>query len=171
MLLHIEISCLQYQLLIQPLKENYENLLNIMGSIQYACHQWYICADLKVVSLLTGLQTGYTKYCCFLCLWVSRATARYYVCKEWPHQKAMESGRHNVQNCPLVPKEKVLLPPLPTKLGIFKQFAKALKLKGNSIMKYLQKNSQLSLRRKSKKTFLLAHKLANWLRMMNSLKC
>ncbi len=122
------------------LKENYENISNIMGSIQYECHQWYICADLKVVALLTGLQMGYTKYCCFLCLWDSRATAKHYVCKEWPHREAMEPGRHNVQNHPLVPKEKVLLPPLHIKLGVFKQFVKALKLEeGNSIMKYLHK--------------------------------
>ena len=29
------------------LKEKYENLSNVMGSIQYACLQWYICTDLK----------------------------------------------------------------------------------------------------------------------------
>ena len=34
-----------------------------------------------MVALLTGLQTGYTKYCCFLCLWDSRATANHYVCR------------------------------------------------------------------------------------------
>ena len=55
---------------LTTLKEKYEvkNLSNVMGSIQYACHQWYICADLKVVALLTGLQTGYNKYGCILCL-------------------------------------------------------------------------------------------------------
>ena len=52
----------------------------------------------------------------------------------------MEPGRHNVQNRPLVPKEKVLLPPLHIKLGVFGQFLKALKLEEDtSIMKYLQK--------------------------------
>ena len=111
---------------LTTLKENYENLSNIMGSIQYACHQWYICADLKVVVLITGLQTRYTNYCCFLCLWDLRATARHYVYKEWSHREAMEPGRHNVRNRPLVPKRKVLLPPLHIKLGVFKQFVKAL---------------------------------------------
>ena len=52
----------------------------------------------------------------------------------------MEPDRYNVRNRPLVPKDKALLPPLYIKLGVFKQFVKALKLEeGNSIMKYLQK--------------------------------
>ena len=44
----------------------------------------------------------------------------------------MEPDRHNVRKRPLVPKEKVLLPPHHIKLGVFKQFVKALKLEGNN---------------------------------------
>ena len=52
----------------------------------------------------------------------------------------MEPGRHNMRNRPLVPKEKVLLPPLHIRWGVFKQFVKALKLEeGSSIIKYLLK--------------------------------
>lgn len=113
------------------LKETYVNLSLILNKIDYATHQWYICADLKVVAILTGLQSGYTKYCCFLCLWDSRARQQHYVRKEWPDRQTMHPGQHNVQNVPLVAKEKVILPPLHIKLGAFKQFVKALKLKEN----------------------------------------
>ena len=30
-----------------------------------------------------GLQAGYTKYCCFLCEWDSRARNEHYLKKEW----------------------------------------------------------------------------------------
>ena len=32
-----------------------------------------LCGDFKVIGILLGLQSGYTKYCCFLCTWDSRA--------------------------------------------------------------------------------------------------
>ena len=55
------------------MKESYENLKSALTSIQYNDHNWHICADFKVVTMLTGLQLDYTKFCCFLCLWNSRA--------------------------------------------------------------------------------------------------
>ncbi|GBL98998.1 hypothetical protein AVEN_227510-1 [Araneus ventricosus] len=57
------------------MKETYHNLKHLSEIINYSKYGWQICADLKVVSLLMGLQLGYTKYCCFLCLWDSRAIA------------------------------------------------------------------------------------------------
>ena len=40
------------------LKETHENLRFILDNIQYDNHKWSICADLKVVAILTGLQSG-----------------------------------------------------------------------------------------------------------------
>ena len=40
------------------MKEIYENLNNLMGKIQYANHSWKICANLKVISMLLGMQSG-----------------------------------------------------------------------------------------------------------------
>ena len=51
----------------------------ILDKLNYHSHSWYVCADLKVVALLQGLQLGYTKYCCFLCLWDSRARNKHYI--------------------------------------------------------------------------------------------
>ncbi|GBM64754.1 hypothetical protein AVEN_263281-1 [Araneus ventricosus] len=44
----------------------------MLSSIEYSKHSWHICADLKVIAVLVGLQAGYTKFCCFLCQWDSR---------------------------------------------------------------------------------------------------
>ena len=55
------------------MKKPYKNLKAILTSIQYDDRNWHICADFKVLTMLTGLQLGYTKFCYFLCLWNSRA--------------------------------------------------------------------------------------------------
>ena len=41
-----------------------------------------LCGDLKVVTLLLGMQHSYTKYCCFLCEWVRRDKKNHYVNKQ-----------------------------------------------------------------------------------------
>ena len=43
-----------------------------LNSINYNEHKWKMCGDLKVIAILLGMQLGYTKYCCFLCMWDSR---------------------------------------------------------------------------------------------------
>ena len=55
------------------MKETYENIKTILDRIKYAEHDWVICGDLKVLSMLLGQQSGYTKYSYFLCLWDIRA--------------------------------------------------------------------------------------------------
>ena len=59
-------------------KETYDNMKQLLRCIKYEQHQWQLCGDLKVVALLLGLQGGYTKYCCFLCEWDSRARESHY---------------------------------------------------------------------------------------------
>jgi len=44
------------------MKEICENLNNLRGKIQNANYSWKICADLKVIFMLLGMQSGYTKY-------------------------------------------------------------------------------------------------------------
>lgn len=108
-------------------KETYLSLEKILVSIKYNEHSWKICADLKVITLLSGLQTGYTKNMCFMCLWDTRYKGDQYEKYDWPvrpHQHTL--GRGNVIELPLVPMNKILLPPLHIKLGIVKNFIKSL---------------------------------------------
>lgn len=106
-------------------KETFESMRNIINSIKYKDHLWKICADLKVISLLRGLQLGYTKNMCFICEWNSRATNQYDQ-HDWASRQDAVIGQQNVVNVPLVPVEKILLPPLHIKLGLVKSFIKTI---------------------------------------------
>ena len=119
------------------MKETYENMKILLDCIKYDQHNWLICGDLKVIALLLGMQGGYTKYPCFLCLWDSRADALHYQQKEWPQRVHFTPGSHNIQDTPLVERQKVLLPPLHIKLGLMKNFVKALNQDGEAF-KYLE---------------------------------
>lgn len=113
-------------------KENYASLKKIIGLVKYQDHLWKICADLKVVALLRGMQTGYTKNMCFMCLWNTRFSGDQYTKKDWPLREGFRLRQGNIIEVPLVPIEKVLLPPLHIKLGIVKNFIKALNPEGNA---------------------------------------
>ena len=54
------------------MKETFKNISRILDKICYKYYNWKVCADLKVVALLSGLQKKFTEYCCFLCEWYSR---------------------------------------------------------------------------------------------------
>lgn len=94
------------------MKETYESMKFILEKIDYDNHGWRLICDLKVVALVTGMQAGYTKHCCFLCLWDSRYRGNQYARKEWPNRDSRQVGQHNVHNEALIPIENILLPPL-----------------------------------------------------------
>ncbi|KAI5696331.1 hypothetical protein M8J76_008968 [Diaphorina citri] len=108
------------------MKEEYNNIAVVLNKIKYHDHGWVICVDLKMVNFLLGQQGGYTKYPCFLCLWDSRDKKHHWLKKDWPERGTMVVGEKNVINEPLVDRSKILLPPLHIKLGLMKQFVKAL---------------------------------------------
>jgi hypothetical protein len=118
------------------MKETYDNLKLLLNSLQYSKYGWHLCCDLKVVALLMGLQLGYTKYCCFLCEWDSRAQTLHYVKRDWPQRKTLKVGEKNVQHPALAEAHKILLPALHIKLGVMKNFVKAMDRTG-SAFKYL----------------------------------
>lgn len=107
-------------------KETYASMKKIIQLIKYEDHKWKICADLKVVALLRGMQLGYTKNMCFMCLWNTRFDGDQYNTRDWALREESRLHRNNVIELPLVPMEKILLPPLHIKLGIVKNFIKAL---------------------------------------------
>ena len=76
------------------------------------------------------MQAGFTKYCGFLCLWDSRAVSQHYKQKDWGSRSTFVPGEHSLKENPLVDMNKVFLPPLHIKLGLMKNFVKALHKNG-----------------------------------------
>lgn len=109
------------------LREEYEDIKTVIDLLKYHEHQWIICVDLKMVSFLLGQQRGFTKFPCYLCMWDSRAREKHWTQKEWPIRKTLEAGMPNIVNDPIVSREKIVFPPLHIKLGLMKQFVKALR--------------------------------------------
>jgi len=66
------------------IKESDDSMKQLLQYLKYDTYKWNICADLKVIALLLGLQLGYTKFPCFLCEWDSRDKAHHYVKRIWP---------------------------------------------------------------------------------------
>ncbi|KAI6650048.1 hypothetical protein LOD99_6263 [Oopsacas minuta] len=108
------------------MKESHENMDILLKLIRYHSYNWHICGDLKVIGLLLGMQPGYTKYCCLLCEWDSRARQSHCIVKEWPLRHQLTAGTKSVSSQSLVNPEKILLAPLHIKLGLMKNFVKAI---------------------------------------------
>ena len=94
------------------------------GSYSVQCLQMEHLRRLKVVGILMGMQGGFTKQCCFLCLWNSLATKEHYIRRDWSERKSYLTGVANIENVPLVDTQNILLPPFHVKLGIIKNFVK-----------------------------------------------
>lgn len=125
-------------------KESVDCMKQLLQYINYDTYKWNICADLKVIALLLGLQLGYTKFPCFLCEWDSRDKAHHYVKKIWPARKILEPGHKNVKYHSLVESSRILLPPLHIKLGLMKNFVKAMDRNGTAFLYLRQKFLLLS---------------------------
>lgn len=126
------------------MKESYENLDIVLNTIKYLEHGWMICGDLKVSCMLLGQQSGFTKYPCFLCEWDSRARDQHWSRKTWPPRKSLKPGEKNILRENLVDPRKIMLPPLHIKLGLMKQFVKALPKDGPCLKEFCEKFPNLS---------------------------
>lgn len=62
--------------------ESYQNMDSLLDKVKYKQHDWKICTDLKVVSILLGQQPGNTKFPCFICEWDSRDRNSHYIKKD-----------------------------------------------------------------------------------------
>ena len=107
-------------------KKTYNTLQFILNRICYEKSKWFVCSELKFIALLKSLQMGCTKYCWFLCFWDSRARSKNYKKEQWLMWLETETSQQKFINVPLVPANKITLPPLHIKLNLFKQFVKAL---------------------------------------------
>ena len=126
------------------MKEEYNNISTVLDRINYAKHKWLVCGDLKIISMILGQQSGFTKYPCFICEWDSRDRQNHWTKKTWTPRKALKVKEKNIVNEALVSREKILLPPLHIKLGLMKQFVKALNKEGQCFRYLIKKFPKLS---------------------------
>jgi len=68
---------------------------------------------------------------CFLCLWDIRATGQHYKMKDWP-SRSWNFGEKNVTRKSLVTRDRIIIPPPHVKLGLMKNFVKALNKDGEA---------------------------------------
>lgn len=115
----------------------------ILNAIRYNDFNWKIVSDFKVLTILSGMQGGFTKYPCYLCEWDSRDRKNHYVQKEWPC-RTHSLGKRNVINEQLVDVSQIILPPLHIKLGLMKQFVKALDKTGSTFLYLKEQFPKLS---------------------------
>ena len=139
------------------LKERYDNVKKLLDLIKYGNYGWEVIGDFKMVAFLMGLQSGWTKYPCYICLWDSRASRVHYQQFQWPEREEYVVGKCNVLQEPLVDPTKVLMPPLHIKLGLIKQFVTALDVQSQAF-KFLESSFLSYLMPKSRLESLLAPK-------------
>ena len=135
------------------MKETYENMKNLLQCINYKQYRWQLCGDFKVIAILLGLEPVYIKYCCFLCEWDSFAGHEHYLKKEWPKRSTLKASIKNVKYTSLVEASKILLPSLHIKLGLMKNFVKAIN-KDGAAFKYIYNKFPVLSQAKLKEVFV-----------------
>ena len=81
-------------------------------------------SNFKVVAMICGMQTDYSSP---LCLWDCRKDSEHWTRKIWLAQTDSEIEKLNIVHEPLVPSEHSVLTPLHIKLGLVKNFVRAMK--------------------------------------------
>lgn len=119
-------------------KEKEPVLKDLLNKINYHKYQWMFCGDLKMISITLGVMSGNAKNPCFLCNWEKASKS-----EDWPTRKGQKrrcwiAGQLNVKYDSMVPRDKVLLPPLHIKLGVMTQLAKQF-IKDDKLKTHLQK--------------------------------
>jgi len=89
------------------MKESYENMKILLDKLKYLDHAWKVCVDIKVLNMLQGQQSGYTKFPCLLCEWDSRDRKNHWIGRDWPARLSRTPGQKNISNPALVESSKV----------------------------------------------------------------
>lgn len=114
---------------VEKMPETYESMEKILKLIEYNKYEWWIIVDFKLVNILSGHMAASCKYPCIYCEFEPRSDDPYK--KDWEKRSPYNpstpaSERHSATKKPLVPKEKILLPPLHIKIGLVTQLCKKL---------------------------------------------
>ncbi|GBN58840.1 hypothetical protein AVEN_120875-1 [Araneus ventricosus] len=83
-----------------------------------------------------------SKYPCILCMWDSRAREKHWVQSNWPPRS--KPGDQNILHEPLADRKNIIFPPLHIKLGLMKQFVKALSIEGDCLKYHISAFPTLS---------------------------
>ncbi|XP_034149862.1 uncharacterized protein LOC117594834 [Esox lucius] len=106
------------------LKEDYNSIKTLLDALKYDEYSWEVIGDLN-----GGIQKGWVsnavlpEFPCHLCLWDTKA---HYHRWDWPQWTEFSVGRNNIKWEQLGDPWKVLMPPRHIKLGLMKQFVRAL---------------------------------------------
>ena len=108
--------------------ESYQAIKTVLELLHYDDHQWFVQGDFKVINILTGLKGGGSKYPCYLCNFDSRDYARHFETDQWAPwtEDDREPGRFSFVERALVPADRIVLPELHVRMGVFQQFVKKL---------------------------------------------
>lgn len=146
----------------RDVKEDYDSMRAIIDLINYNRYQWQICCDLKVVGLLIGLKKGYASHQCFMCLWKGRDDASNYCGFGCAPRLTYQIGKESIDHLPTVNPKNVILPPLHLKLGLVRNFTKAME-RDSEGFKYLLKFFEKELSPAKIKNGTMILKFANFL--------
>lgn len=108
--------------------ENYDNMKQILSFIKYEKYKFLVILDFKLINIIQGHMAAASKFPCIHCLW----EARYdrddrYTKTDWtprPEWDELIGPRNNAIKKPLVPRDKILFPPLHIKIGLMTQLMK-----------------------------------------------
>ena len=80
------------------MKKTYENIEVMVTKLKYDEHGWKVLVDIKVLNILQGQQSRYTKFLCFLCEWDSRDKVNHWIKHDWPWEYREHLGIKTLPN-------------------------------------------------------------------------
>lgn len=118
--------------------EDLQAMERILRLLDYPAHNWKISADLKIVAVLMGLKPGYCRMQCYMCKWEGRKDNWHYTEDyEWEARDSYEINEHDsIVYEPLVDPANIIIPPLHVKLGLVKNFIKAISPRGKDYLEH-----------------------------------
>jgi hypothetical protein len=78
-------------------REDYNSIKSLLDALKYNDYGWEVIGDFKMLAFLMGLQGGFTKFPCYLCLWDSRDTKAHYHWRDWPQRTEFSVGKNIVK--------------------------------------------------------------------------
>ena len=121
------------------MKEMYANMERLLEKICDHDHEWNICADLKVVALLTIVLKEVSQGAAVSFVSGTVGRGRSTAVKQWPSQRSLIPGEKGVLHPALVDPSEIYLPPPHIKLGLMEVFLKGMDKNGPAFTYLMEK--------------------------------